>query len=177
MNALQYYGSNFPQDCTTAAQSLDISELEASDPTETARFGEIFCNPRCGNSLISYSETYCCRNEGQFFRNQLVQLCAQNSRFEHCYSAEVVFYLNLISYYCDISSSYIGRCCRSIETIVGAVGCCVNVVVLNTGRLEDICSVEIPEPCSGSTISGTAVPTVTGWFTLLWTISASELVI
>ena len=178
VNALQFYGSNFPQDCTTAAQSLDISELEVGEPTEIARFGEIFCNPRCGNSLISYSET-CCHNEGQLFRKQLVQLCAQNCRFEHCYSAEVVFYLNMMSYYCDITSTYASGCCRSIQTAVGAVGCCVNVVDINTGRLEDTCNVDIPEPCSGSTINGAVASSVsisTGGFTVLLTISTSELI-
>ena len=171
-DAVLFYSSFFPQDCLTAAQSLDFSELTPGDPTEVVKYGEIFCNPRCGDPLIRYTRTVCPTIEGQNLRNQLIQLCAMNSQGRRCYSATVASYYSPIIRYCT-SSVCTSSCRSSVQTAITAIGCCVNALVNDADVVEDVCGVNLPQPCSGSTISGAVAPTVgiiTGAFALLLTI-------
>ena len=174
-NTLLLYSSYFPQDCLNAAQTLDFSKVRQVDPREVAKFGEIACNPRCGDPLFRYTQTVCPTTEGQNLLNQLIQLCAQNSQGKHCYSASVASYYSSIITYCT-SSVCTSSCRSSVQTAITAIGCCVNVLVNDADQVEDACVGNLPQPCSGSTISSGAVAPymgfTTGVFSLFLTISA-----
>lgn len=153
---VNHLSNNLPADCTVA--QLNLEAIERSDSNATVRFGNTFCQPRCGNPLLDFYRT--CHGEiGQQLSDFFCQLCARNDRGERCYSARVASFIRDTIMACSTSSTSLcqSNCQSALLTAATNVGCCINV--LNVGGLfdiESICDIDIPGPCEESTLSGAA---------------------
>lgn len=145
------------------------SRLLQFDPALFANFSETICHPRCGNPIVELNEV--CHGDD---RNQvtefLVQLCAENGQGNRCYAADVVSAVNATFADSECSATLAGNTtscspsCRSkLQATVEAVGCCITIFDVNvlfaadstsntTRIIREVCGVDLPGLCSGSTV-------------------------
>ena len=173
-------------DCTDQQTAAFASKLPADCPIPTigefdaalfASLGSLCDRPECGNVIVEYFET-CFGELGQNVGAFLIQLCAQNSNGERCYSSGVISSVDSTNTACKLTANGTlnDSCCQSWETTVTDVDCCINLLnvgglVNATGLIQDlICpNITIPGPCGGSTLGGptTASPTTAAGETVL----------
>ena len=153
----------FPPRCLAAArESNGTGRIGELDPDALARFGATFCDPECGNPLLELYETCFDDSVGEQLSAFVIQLCAQNSQGRRCYSEDVA---TLIREMCvlGIDDPCEAACRSAVETTVAASGCCINN--LDFGGATPVtfflalCNVDIPGPCSGSTLGPQGTPT------------------
>ena len=154
-----------PTECQVSASGLelDLDGLENFEPDAIESFGEIFCRPACGNPVVVFYRR-CFGSVGDNLANFFIQLCAQNSNGDRCYSRSVVSDIRGTSISCSVVAF---ACCQSLEPTITSVGCCINTLNVGgltdtTGTIKSDCSNidNVPGNCGGSTIGGAVVPTI-----------------
>ena len=120
------------------------------DPTETERYGDIFCQPRCSNPAIEYFET-CNVSNGRSLADYSRQLCARNGRGYRCSSAVVMSSIQDAAEACPTGSCSSSSCRSALQTTTNRIGCCINL--LDVDYIKDSCNIDVPEPCGGSALS------------------------
>ena len=175
----------FPPRCVAAAQEINEAVLADLDPAALASFGAIFCDPECGNPLLEFFEK-CFGDSGELLTVFTIQLCAQNSQGRRCYSEDVtsVIFAGSESLACrnlDINNTCDSACRRVVEDTVAAAGCCINILDSRgqfpvTDFLASTCNVDIPGPCSSSTLGPQGTPRMPTSETMPPTSGSSETV-
>ena len=167
----------YPEDCVAGLESLNATALmnygPQFDPSVSTSFGELFCQPRCGNPLVEfYNKCFGVGDLGGYLANYFVELCAEYND-NRCYNAVVTTSLNNVFIVCSANSTATNStnslslcpsgCQSALQTSIQESGCCVNI--LNFGGLinitgiifEDICSVDVPGNCESSTLGSSAM--------------------
>lgn len=158
---LQNLTVSFPQDCFPLGGNLDTTGVEQLEPMAVAKFAEIFCQPRCGNPLVAiYKE--CFDNSDRKISEFILQLCAENSQGNRCYSTEVTSAINatFLDSNCSaevVATSCSPRCRNVLQATTTAIECCINIVNVGglfnvTSTIQESCGISIPGLCGGSTL-------------------------
>ena len=154
-----------PQDCINGATAVNDELLEKLDPATFKALGDVICQPRCGDPYIEYSRNCLGGQGGQQIIDGFVQFCGINSQGKSCYSEDVISALRVPGFgSCKTDPSSCN--CPTIQAGIDSVGCCINIVdgggILDiTGMLQEVCSsLNIPEPCVESSLSGAVAPIV-----------------
>lgn len=159
-----FSGEDVIRECAAGAASLNISELEQFELNAMEDFGETFCKPVCGTPLLAYV-TKCFGDIGQNLQDFFIQLCAKNSKGDFCHSASVIFEIRRMIQACEGDSTTVIRHCGSfchgtVGVTLSDIDCCINVIdvggLTNGTALTARCSqVDVPKPCSNSTLTAT----------------------
>ena len=97
----------YPADCLAGFQTINTSALmnygQQFDPAVSTSFGDLFCQPRCGNPLVEFFNK--CLGLGDLGRNlaQFFVLCAEYNG-KSCYSAVVTTGINNVDIVCTNST-------------------------------------------------------------------------
>lgn len=156
------HAANVPLSCYYNALNINIPKLLKFDPNEIASLSKTICTPACGNPLLKYIRR--CWTNATIVNVLYTQFCALNIHGKRCYSGDVATALFNMAQICTSEKvkSSTDECCTKIKQTIEDIGCCVNILDAG-GRykiidpiLKGICGVNVPEICSGSTISETA---------------------
>lgn len=160
---LQPIFDGFPGDCTAFFFSNDFGEVLDLDRTAIGLYRETVCNPRCGNPIITLFRRCFDEDDGAEF---LINLCADNSEDNQCYSPTVLSTIESTTTTCPPSNDYSGcpaNCKSRLQMTSSEIGCCIRLgyQTINYDYIDDIeenCGVALPGPCTDSTLSGAGTP-------------------
>lgn len=164
---------NYPEDCLSGLEAINITQLQVLDQTQVAEFGAIFCQPRCGNPLVKFYQT-CFGELGKPISTFFIQLCAKSPQGVDCYSVNAISTIKVAATNCSTigetnATACASSCQSSLQSTVTSIDCCINLLnvgglINTTGILQEYCSVEVPGFCTKSTLSGALALTM-GIFT------------